>query len=87
MAHRFSCSAACGIFPEQGSNLCPLHWQADSSPLHHQGSPTAYTSEESGSEGKERTGALKRKNTLPGEDLPRDRKCSCPSEPVEKAGE
>ena len=20
---------ACGIFPDQGSNLCPLHWQAD----------------------------------------------------------
>ena len=31
-----SCSAACGIFPDQGSNLCPLHWQADSQPLHHQ---------------------------------------------------
>ena len=25
-----SCSAACGIFPGQGSNPCPLHWQADS---------------------------------------------------------
>ena len=25
-----SCSVACGIFPEQGSNLCPLHWQTDS---------------------------------------------------------
>ena len=24
------CSLACGIFPEQGSNTCPLHWQADS---------------------------------------------------------
>ena len=24
------CSAACGIFPDQGSNLCPLSWQADS---------------------------------------------------------
>ena len=34
-----SCSAACGIFPDQGSNPCPLHWQADSQPLHHQGSP------------------------------------------------
>ena len=22
------CSVACGIFPDQGSNLCPLHWQA-----------------------------------------------------------
>ena len=34
VAHRLSCSAACGIFPDQGLNLCPLHWQAD------QGSPT-----------------------------------------------
>ena len=39
MAHRPSCSAACGIFPDQGSNLCPLHWQAESQPLRHQGSP------------------------------------------------
>ena len=30
MAHGLSCSAACGIFPDQGSNPCPLHWQADS---------------------------------------------------------
>ena len=28
--HGPSCSAACGIFPDQGSNPCPLHWQADS---------------------------------------------------------
>ena len=34
-----SCSAACGIFPDQGLNPCPLHWQADSQPLRHQGSP------------------------------------------------
>ena len=33
-----SCSAACGIFPDQGSNPCPLHWQVDSLPLSHQGS-------------------------------------------------
>ena len=39
VAHRPSCSAACGIFPDQGSNLCPLHWQADSQPLCHQRSP------------------------------------------------
>ena len=39
VAHAPSCSAACGIFPDQGSNLCPLHWQADSQPLCHQGSP------------------------------------------------
>ena len=39
VAHGPSCSAACGIFPGQGSNPCPLHWQADSQPLRHQGSP------------------------------------------------
>ena len=30
VAHGLSCSAACGIFPDQGSNPCALHWQADS---------------------------------------------------------
>ena len=39
VAHGPSCSVACGIFPDQGSNLRPLHWQADSQPLRHQGSP------------------------------------------------
>ena len=39
VAHGPSCSAACGIFPDQGSNPCPLHWQADSQPLRHKGSP------------------------------------------------
>ena len=39
VAHGPSCSAACGIFPDQGSNPCPLHWQAGSQPRHHQGSP------------------------------------------------
>ena len=39
VAHGPSCSAARGIFPDQGSNPCPLHWQADSQPLRHQGSP------------------------------------------------
>ena len=39
VAHGPSCSAACGIFPDQGSNPCLLHWQADSQPLRHQGSP------------------------------------------------
>ena len=38
VAHGPSCSAACGIFPDQGSNPYPLHWQADSQPLRHQGS-------------------------------------------------
>ena len=40
VAHGPSCSAACGILPDQGPNPCPLHWQADSQPLRHQGSPT-----------------------------------------------
>ena len=39
VAHGPSCSAACGIFPDQGSNPCLLHWQADPQPLRHQGSP------------------------------------------------
>ena len=43
VAHRPSCSAACGIFPDQGSNPCPLHWQADSQPLRHQGSPPYFS--------------------------------------------
>ena len=30
VAHGPSCSAACGILPDQGSNPCPLHRQADS---------------------------------------------------------
>ena len=42
VAHRPSCSAACGIFPDQGLNPCPLNWQADSQPLCHQGSPKEY---------------------------------------------
>ena len=39
VAHGPSWSVACGILPDQGSNPCPLHWQADSQPLRHQGSP------------------------------------------------
>ena len=26
MAHGVSCPVACGIFPDQDLNLCPLHW-------------------------------------------------------------
>ena len=44
VAHGPSCSAARGIFPDQGLNPCPLHWQADSQPLRHQGSPDAILS-------------------------------------------
>ena len=39
VAHGLSCSEACGIFPNQGSNPCPLLWQVDSPTLTHQGSP------------------------------------------------
>ena len=46
VAHGPSCSAACGILPYQSSNLCPLHWQADSQPLHHQGSPELFNFDE-----------------------------------------
>ena len=46
VAHGPGCSAACGIFPDQGSNPCPLHWQADSQPLRHQGSPPFVLSKE-----------------------------------------
>ena len=37
-----SCSAACGIFPDQGLNPCSLNRQADSQPLRHQGSPSFF---------------------------------------------
>ena len=36
--HGLSYSTTCGIFLDQGWNPCPLHWQADSLPLDHQGS-------------------------------------------------
>ena len=39
VARGLSCSAACGIFPDQGLNLCLLLCQVDSLPLSHQGSP------------------------------------------------
>ena len=39
VGHGLSCSMACGIFPDRESNPCPLHWQADSYPPYHQGSP------------------------------------------------
>ena len=42
VVHAPSCSVTCGIFPDQGSNPCPLHWQAASQPLRHQGSPLVF---------------------------------------------
>ena len=38
VANRLSCSTACGIFLDQGSNPCLLNWQVDSLPMTHQGS-------------------------------------------------
>ena len=38
------CSIACGIFLDQGSNSHFLHWQVDSLPLSHQGSPGLFIS-------------------------------------------
>ena len=35
VAHRLSC----GIFPDQGWNPSPLHWQVDSLPLNPPGGP------------------------------------------------
>ena len=35
------CLVACGVSLDQGLNLCPLRWQADSLPLDHQENPTA----------------------------------------------
>ena len=39
MAHGLGCPEACGIFPDSGSNPCPLHWQVGSYSLYRQGSP------------------------------------------------
>ena len=33
VAVRLGCPEACGIFPDQGSNPCPLLWEADSPAL------------------------------------------------------
>ena len=41
VVNRLSCSLACEIFPDQGSNLCLLNWQADYLLSSHQGSPIA----------------------------------------------
>ena len=42
MVRELSCSMACGIFLDQGLNPCLLHWQVDSLPLGHQGSPKKF---------------------------------------------
>ena len=48
--HTGSLGVACGIqFPDQGSNLGPLHWQRGVLPLDHQGSLDDFTSDGSSS--------------------------------------
>ena len=42
VTRRLSRSMACGIFLTQGLNLRLLHWQEDSLPLSHQGSPSLF---------------------------------------------
>ena len=44
VAYEFSCSVAHRIFLHQGLNLSLLHWQTDSHPLYHQGSPCPFLS-------------------------------------------
>ena len=39
VARKLSCLMAYGIFPDEGLNPGPLHWQTDSQPLDHQRSP------------------------------------------------
>ena len=42
VTHGLSNSTVCGIFPDQGSNPCPRHWQADTYPRRHQSSAITY---------------------------------------------
>ena len=42
VAHRHSCSEACGLFPDRGWNFCLALWQVDCLPLSHQWSPTYF---------------------------------------------
>ena len=44
VAHGLSYPKTCGIFPDQGLNLCSLNWQVDSKPLDHQRSPLIFIS-------------------------------------------
>ena len=40
--NRLSCSMACEMFLDPGLNPCPWHWQVDSYPLCHRGSPPPF---------------------------------------------
>ena len=48
VVHRLSCTAACGIFQDQGLNPCPLHWQVDSHPLSPPSPPALNLSQHQG---------------------------------------
>ena len=61
VAHGPSRSTTCGILPDQGSSPCPLHRQADSQPLRHQGSPVAAFLRKSNFSGSE--GMMSRRST------------------------
>ena len=43
VVHGLSCTAARGIFSDQGLNPCLLQWQTDSLPLSRQRNPRLYT--------------------------------------------
>ena len=43
--HETCCPVACGIFPDQASNPCPLPWQANSQPLDYKGGPCVWVFE------------------------------------------
>ena len=43
VGYELGCPAARGISLDQESNPCSLHWQMDSEPVHHQGSPPYQT--------------------------------------------
>ena len=51
-----------GIFPTQGSNPCLLHWQVDSLPLSHQGSPYCWWGTRVGEFGVHLCALLKKKS-------------------------
>ena len=45
VVHGLGCSEACGIFPDRRWSPRRLHWQTDSLPLSHQGSPESMIGE------------------------------------------
>ena len=70
VVHRL-CPTACGIFLEQGSNQCSLHWQADSYPLGHQRGPQTmkvFNQEWGIKKGENRTSLVARRLRLPASD-------------------